>query len=199
MEDKFVESQENMETKKAINELLDWMKKNFKGDVEGISKEAAELAKSKGYISGSLWDEIGNRTMKIYFNEKLRFEKIFRFSELTKDEGEGEPNSSLNTQVQDAKPSPSSIFVTWISMPDGGVRLLGDLTKSECISLSEDYRKREKQNHKYATIYEKLADVLDNKTVKEVLTETETERLFADLPLKTESKEQIGLFDDEAV
>lgn len=199
MDEKFLESQENTESKKIFNELLDWMQKNFKGDVEKVSKEASLLAKTKGYISGALWDEIGQRTLKIYFNEKNRFTKMLRFGELTKDEGEGESNQDVNNQVKTVKPSPPSIFITWISLPTGGVVLLGDLTKSDCILLSEDYRKRERQNHKYAVIYEKLADVLQNKTVKEVLTETETERLFADLPAKIETTDEISLFDKEAV
>ena len=185
---------ETTNEKKRLREILDWMQSNYKGDMEKITKDAIEYARKRQYIFGTLWNEIGERTLKIYFNERMRFDRQAAFIEFGKNEdGEGQFATLMNAQQLFETPSPRSVYVMWYNLPDGTAVSLGDMNKSQCDMVAENYRKRERQNRKYAIVFEKISHKLYNKKVKEVFTENELEMLFA---VQTMKAKEYPLLDE---
>ena len=122
--------------KSYFAELLDWMTLKFDGDMGKLAEDAMKYVKKKQYAFGPLWDEIGERALRILFAERLRIERN-NFGvgstpsvstqvgfEPTPTQKDGDKATTIvNNQGFIAKSPKPSVYLTWFHNPRGKASL----------------------------------------------------------------------------
>jgi len=183
-----------LEQRNLMEEVLIYMDSIFNGDMDKLTADTMEHIKKNRYAFGPLWNEIGERVLRILFREKLRYgrnnfsvvsstvlnnhissETAFK---IQNGSGEGESMDPMGNHVTTEKPSSNSIYLEWYCVGKQWLQL-GDMSKQDCLLLSQEYKDRAKANQQNGIIFEKIAGKLkDKQTVKDAITEDELKEIL---------------------
>ncbi len=169
-----------------INSLFDWMDKNFTGDMDNIVVKATEYIEEKGQASGVLWDEMKNRIIRLLYTEHIRNKRDYGASTSAvkshthtdapyqpRTRGKGETMRRLDDQCSSELSLPPSVFLQWHCVSGKWIQL-GDMSKTDCITLAQEYEDRAKANLTEGQFFKNLASRMkENQLVKDTFTEQE--------------------------
>lgn len=181
--------------KSYFAELLDWMTLKFDGDMGKLAEDAMKYVKKKQYAFGPLWDEIGERALRILFAERLRIERNnfgvgstpsvstqVGFEPTPTQKDGGKATTIVNNQKSTAKSPKPSVYLTWFHNPRGkGLPWinLGDMTREDCELLIKYHKDLADANAERAVFFSKLTERLKGtQTVKEVFGEDELRQMM---------------------
>lgn len=171
----------------CFNSLLMWMNKNFDGDMNSVVGKAITYVEENKLASGPLWDELGERVLRVFFQERLRTQRrVIPESEDTfvvNNQGNISSDSSIKqegrgtTRNMDSQsgfePLQPSIFLTWCCVGKEWIQL-GEMTKEQCLAKAYEYEESAKADLKEAEYFKSLASRMkENQLVKEAFSEQE--------------------------
>lgn len=183
--------------KSCFDNILEWMNSKFDGDVDKLTSETMKYVKKQKYASGPLWNEIGERALRLFFMERLRLKRNFgsdsstnmntqdRFESLpsiVQKDGDCESIIIMKNQEKVVDTSPSSVYLEWYPNPreKNSWINLGDMTKEDCLLLSQDYKERARANEEKGLFFAELAARMkDALTVKDAVSEEEIKQIWA--------------------
>jgi hypothetical protein len=184
------------EEKSCFDIILDWMQRKFDGDVNNLTSETMKYIREQNYVSGPLWNEIGERALRIFFMERLRLKRNFGTESnrnlnthyesdsvptIVQKEGGCDSGDRMKTQAAFENLPPSSVYLEWYPNPreKNSWINLGDMTKEDCLLLSQDYKERARANEEKGLFFAELATKLKNaQTVKEAVSEEELKQIW---------------------
>lgn len=149
----------------ALEKIISWMDKHFKGDLRMAASLASEKAKFDGLVAGPLWDEIGTRALMDVYRKRLKETK--RLVTRDKDETADEINGDTETEHT---PTAAISHALWYHI-DGRYYNLFDLAKPDVLKIAETYNKLARDNAEERDFLTKVAESLaDGQQVKDVHT-----------------------------
>jgi hypothetical protein len=185
-----------LEEKSCFDNVLEWMQSKFDGDVDKLTSEAMKHVKKQKYALGPLWNEIGERALRIFFMERLRLKRNFgadsniivnthispvSVPSIEQKDGEGDARGRIDNQMIFANPSPNSVYLEWYPNPreQNSWINLGDMTKEDCLLLSHDYKERARANQGKGIFFAELAAKLNSiQKVKDAVSEDEIKQIW---------------------
>lgn len=173
-----------------INSLFDWMDENFTGDMDNIVEKATDYIETQGQANGVLWDEMKNRIIRLLYTEHIRNmrdygasiqdlenQKSSDASYQPRTKGNGKTIGYVNNHTLAESSLLQSVYIQWHCVSGKWVQL-GDMSKSDCITLAQEYEDRAKANLTEGQFFKNLASKMkENQLVRDTFTEQEIVRL----------------------